>query len=356
MKTKLVIIAGAGSSISDALRKPKIKRPPLDKGFFGSIKNQTYKDLAVVRAYIKKTYRFDPANGTERDSLEMIMMMIYADIHNTRLELEAVPAFRSLIRLFNRRIADTTNNLEPTSHFALYRIVCRELDNGLSPDEICIVTLNQDLQIEKTLRKIQATGRKKRHGRIFSFPYCYCLPNVDDALTQPHASSIPVFEEGDSSELGIRVLKLHGSLNWFSIHHTKAVSKGAILRRTRKQYVTTRRQIGDMTLSKKRKEYSFPMIIPPVSHKAGILHDSLVPVWEEAEQALAHTHRVAVFGYSCPDTDFESANLLRRSVRRNKNLSEFAIIDPNPLIFQRYVELTELDKLGYYRSASAFLA
>lgn len=66
--------------------------------------------------------------------------------------------------------------------------------------------------------------------------------------------------------------------------------------------------------TKSRSVYTFPVVVPPVTHKSSILPDALGPVWELVERRLIEANEVIVFGYSCPALDFESANLLRRSL------------------------------------------
>lgn len=219
MNTKFLIIVGAGSTLSDATRASVKNRPPLDKGFFSNALLVNHPEFRAVRRYLSRTYDFDPSEPN-RDSLEAVMAIIYADIHNPDLESTAVPAFRSLISLFNRRIAETTNKLNPTNRSKLYGIISRALDNGHLPEEICIITFNQDIQIEKVLNKINNTGRGKKHGGVFCFPYCYELPDVDDHLSSPKGS-VSMFTVSDVSSQTIRLLKLHGSLNWFSTHENK---------------------------------------------------------------------------------------------------------------------------------------
>ena len=101
--------------------------------------------------------------------------------------------------------------------------------------------------------------------------------------------------------------------------------------------------------------YTFPIVVPPVMHKASILHEALRAVWAEAREALVNATEIVVFGYSCPQQDFESANLLSRSIRNNTDLHSFSIIDPSTATFQRYVDVTGLDRLFYYRSAAVFI-
>ena len=45
MNTKFLIIAGAGSTLSDALSKPAKRRPPLDKGFFARFLRRLPEDV-----------------------------------------------------------------------------------------------------------------------------------------------------------------------------------------------------------------------------------------------------------------------------------------------------------------------
>ena len=82
----------------------------------------------------------------------------------------------------------------------------------------------------------------------------------------------------------------------------------------------------------------------PVTHKSGILHEVLPPVWEEAERKLSTAREIVIFGYTCPSIDLESRNLLQRSIIANRNLKSFTIIDPDPNVIARYIELTGIIK------------
>lgn len=195
MNTKFLVIIGAGSTLSDAIRAPAKRRPPLDRGFFSSAQPLGYREFGTITKYLKETYDLDPTDNSH-DSLEQAMAMIYADIHNPKLEKKAVAVFRSLIMLFNRRIADTNNPLLPTNRSNLYRVIAQMLDNGTAPEEICIITFNQDLHIEKLLDHLQKTGRTKKHGRIFNFPDCYQLDGVRKRLSSPSGDSVEAFSRG----------------------------------------------------------------------------------------------------------------------------------------------------------------
>jgi hypothetical protein len=354
MNTQYLIILGAGATLSNAEKKPLKKRPPLDRGFFSGDRALKYHDFDTVQKYLEKTYNYDIAESG-RDSLEAVMGIIYSDINNPQLERHAVAAFRALIRLFSKYLAHTTNSLKPTNRFNLYRLLSRLLDNGTRAVEICIITFNQDLQIEKTLEMLQNANRPARCGQIFSFPQCYEITGANSLLSRApeRQHKFPVSRENLST---IRILKLHGSLNWYSLHKTQEVPKKAILNTQRPLHITPRSRITtDMTFKARRPQYTFPVIIPPVSHKAGILQKDLAPLWGKAEIALKHARHIIVFVYSCPVADFESANLLMRSIKQSSDLNSFCLIDPNPAIFQRYASITDLESIHYFKSMRGYL-
>jgi len=210
MNTKFLIIVGAGCTLSDAMNKPIKNQPPLDRGFFKDTSRINYPEFNTIKNYLRNTYDFDPTDP-DRDSLESVMAIIYADIHNPSLSEKALGAFRGLITLFNRRIADSTNRLKPTNRFRLYRIISGALDEGIMPEEITTITFNQDIQIEKTLQRLQTTGRTKHCGRIFNFPHCYKIPDSYDRLSVPPKRA-EKFETGDPSQKGIRLCEEIGDV------------------------------------------------------------------------------------------------------------------------------------------------
>lgn len=353
---KTVILVGAGSTLSDAGSKPKRDKPPLDGGFFSGCEKLGHKEFASIQSYLVTNYDIDPVSP-EHDSLERIMAVVYADINNPILQKSAIEAFRNIIRLFNRRIAETTNSLKISNRSNLFRIVAKKLSSGVSPDDIAIITFNQDIHIEKTLEKIQNTKKYSSYGNIFSFPGCYRIEGGYSRLSRPNNNKATMFNVTSNPTHGIAIYKLHGSLNWFSTHTSQDVPKGAILSRSKRFKITPRKHIAvGMTFNAgKRTSYTFPLIIPPVNHKSAIIHEDLHPLWKEAEAKLREADEIIVFGYSCPSTDFESANMLRRSTNSGVNPQSFVVIDPCPNTFHRYIDVTCLDHLAFFRDCNAYI-
>jgi hypothetical protein len=347
------MLVGAGATLSQAQGRPKVNQPPLDIGFFGGAKRAGTLGWRPVAAYMTQHYGTD-ITRPPADSLEQVMSVIYSDIHHGSLKAEAVSTFRNLLALLNRRLAETTNGLEPTNQSPLYRLFCTALEDGRNPSEMTVITFNQDLQIERVLERLEATAKWRSKGALFDFPRCYQLANVS---TTSGGRGVRVFSDA-ANPGGIPILKLHGSLNWYSRHISRAPSTDTLLNARRGLFVTRRRSIAPdmMYHTGRRRMYTFPIVVPPVTHKAAIMHNALADVWRMAENALLAADELIVFGYSCPSLDFESANLIARTMRQKKVLRTFSVIDPSPATFQRYVEVTGLKSLLFYRSASAYLA
>jgi hypothetical protein len=111
-----------------------------------------------------------------------------------------------------------------------------------------------------------------------------------------------------------------------------------------------------MTVSgRRRAKFTFPVVIPPVIHKSGIIHPDLRPVWSLAEEKLRKATKVVVMGYSCPANDWESANLIARSLNSNSELKDFTLIDPEPRVVLRFVQLASPRELHYFSKCDDYL-
>jgi hypothetical protein len=101
---------------------------------------------------------------------------------------------------------------------------------------------------------------------------------------------------------------------------------------------------------------TFPIVVPPVAAKARIMHDRIRPLWALAGESLREATSVIIFGYSCPAVDFESANLIGRSLQSGARCARLTVIDIEPQTVARYYHLTGCKEFAYFASARAALA
>jgi hypothetical protein len=355
---RVVLLLGAGASVADVAGRSLVSRPPLDRRFFAFARKTHKTRVDEVARYMRDTYELDILSPTY-DSLEGVMGLLYPDLFNPSLEAKALPTFRSLLRLFTARLASTTNNIEATQKRFLYRMLCHYLGERVEPGAITIITFNQDIQVEKVLELLSNTARWHVHRRnLFCFPHLYSIGGRWAAVTAPTRGQRDCFRRSQMARPDcLRVLKLHGSLNWYSSHRSEDPSPAMMFRIDRSLRVTRRRTIDpSMRMTRGRDKYTWPVIVPPVNHKSAVLHDGLKEVWRLAEERIADADELVVFGYSCPALDFESSNMLRRANRKRRKWSRTVVVDPDGAVAARYIGLLEPEQLDYFPNAKSWLA
>jgi hypothetical protein len=315
MDKEVCLVIGAGATRSDAQNVSPVEiRPPLDKHFFKYAQKTDSGSLLPIAQYFTRNYQWNILDEAY-DSLELIMVALYIDSFNPA-HSAAQTHFRNLVRLYFKRLVETTNNLPVHKRRNVYRLIyhylCKE---DIPAEQLTIITFNHDLQAEKMLELF--CSFHDDHSASFRFPSCYSVKDLTPS--RPPAGADAFESSPDDSKL--HILKLHGSFNWFSPYEKKEFSTSKMFAKSRELYVTPRKELDvEMTFTRGgEKKYTFPVIIPPVINKVSIIHPSLHKLWDLAEEAIAACDELLVFGYSFPPADIESARLFERGLGRNLN-------------------------------------
>lgn len=203
-------------------------RPPLDSSFFHHAVKRHPEGIEPLRTDFLEEYGRDVLEA-DHDSLETVMVALYTDGLNPRNK-KADVNFRKLIRLYNDRLIETTNNLQPTQRRNIYRLLCLYC-NTLKPaiDSLTILTFNHDIHIEKNLF-LFCQNHAARHLKSFAFPDCYSL-GPRPVSTFPRPGDCFVISTTRKSK--IKILKLHGSYNWYSLYKKDELSTSKMFARNR---------------------------------------------------------------------------------------------------------------------------
>ena len=353
---KVVLIIGAGATVAEVSSRTLKNRPPLDKGFFSQCNKLGFSEVNQIVSYFDDVYHLNILKD-ENDSLEKVMTMIYTDIWNPSKKVESEQLLLVIIRIFNKVLAKTTNDIIITPKLLLYRIFVKYLNDGINPNNITVITFNHDLQIEKVLNRIEETKRWKNHGTILNFPACYRINFNKITGPKSKKNCFDVSKIKLKHKDGIKILKLHGSLNWYSTHNSSKVGPNRRFKTDRPIKLTKRKKIDpEMKYDGgQRRQYTFPVIVPPLTHKSAILHNELHKIWVLAEEALNEANKIIIYGYSFPQLDFESSNLIQKSLKGKENNKIISIINPDVNVLKRYAELINPKRLHYFSYAKYFL-
>jgi hypothetical protein len=173
-----------------------------------------------------------------------------------------------------------------------------------------IITFNYDLLPEASLSRLR-------------IPFNYGIPQTS---TYKHESAEML--SLDDSDRVLKVLKLHGSVNW-------ALEPSPNQRVFVYGNHDALREAGDT-----------PLLLPPTWRKD--ITGSLSSVWDAAVLALRSATRVAIIGYSIPVTDQHFKYLLAAGLQNNISLRSILFVNPdrdregmNRRVFDLFVRRTD---------------
>lgn len=357
------LVLGAGATLAEALRQRgangKQPLPPLDRGFFRAVSGIGVRrtDLDTVADYLDREHGID-CLSSRWDSMESVLIRIVSDCLMTNdpvKKQDVTDVFTALMRLYARGLLDTTSWMKALRTNFLYRCFAAWLRDVGDSNDIHVLTFNHDLEVEKTLTAIGNVRRYKKYGGTLSLPYSYGSQLVQARTFGP--GRVERFDVSNTEPTHyVWLFKLHGSLNWASVHDSADPPFNEVLSSTRDLRWTSRTTIPSAMRIRENGQtrYAVPLVVPPVHNKASIMPPALTSLWEEAEVALQEADEVTLVGYSCPDADAEAENLLRRGLRQNGSPNLLTIVNPDSSSVGRFAEIVPGVPIRYFPSLDAW--
>lgn len=177
-----------------------------------------------------------------------------------------------------------------------------------------VISFNYDCVIDHALRTSDGQRWSARYG--YGFPNASRIDDRSVSLWSGHGARV---RQNDT----IRLLKLHGSLNWREFPNDP---NAPILLRE-KIY----KQNGQKTYT----------IIPPEQSKA-IDQEPFPTLWKRAASALRSAETLALVGFSFPPTDQLVEAMFRMALEDNKRIQRIVIVNPSKADRQRMRTVTSV--------------
>jgi len=374
---KIVLILGAGSTLDNAKSHNDYDNPPLDKHFFRRTSSFLVNNLKMdpkkrkklldrfecLKDYFQKRHHINIC-ANSKDSLEKIASTLFKDVR-TKAFPDSYLVFLAFLMILCDILGETTNEMGNDRENPLYRIIDSYLKEGVNPDNITIISFNYDIFAEKVLATIAL--HSQHYCQINSLDpdsVVYYLQNGYELDLQSSDITLPprpiqgYFPRNPGmNKFGIKILKLHGSLNWYSLYPSK-MSFALMYNKNRKLKVSGEKAIYSSLLKYRdpngRVHKTLPIIVPPIKKKTQIFHSKILNLWPKAKKALINADEILIYGYSCPRSDKECQKLLKTAIYDNKKITAVSVINPDPDICDRYIELLNPKKILWYRYSYLF--
>lgn len=376
--TKLVYLLGAG--INQVVTDQHGLKPPLANNFFQMVLRsdkfggERYSErLTPIYDYISRIWKKSKDDlQNELFSLEDCFTMLQLQ----RSEVERAEDYEEYSRLAGIEFLLESTLAEYLSEFESHSVPSRPMwrfAEVVYREQPTILTLNYDcileghIELASGLNKNMPESFRRPEDKRGEVPYDelpYSHSNWNRPLAygikfhevQLQRAGLPKYVDGNrfyshpkNRPYSWRILKLHGSLNWF-------------------QYLPIRKypsiDPSDEDLSEEKLEEVLlirghwwfveppdfrgwllkPLIITPVLYKEQFYqHPVVSDVWRQAHSELSICKRLVVIGYSFAPTDFYIRKLLLEAFCESP-LEELVVVDPDTSVVRMVKELTHFGK------------
>jgi hypothetical protein len=312
----VVLLLGAGATRGGLHKRPI--PPPVDADFFelaGQIKGHGTPELAgKVLKDVWTLYQRVAGIGLEdyyRDIETRESISKFAKTANQPMNWPKRK--RDLEELIRRVIIHTTCKHDEQKHLQpLTSTSHRQILGKLEPGDV-ILTFNYDTLVEDSFgRNSMWTPRGGYGDKVYGVTSAWC---------RRWFSARPKIATHQQSK--IRLLKLHGSINWIT-------------------YKTGQVKIKERPFVVRSGRFEKVSILPPGwNKKVSVLPYKLL--WRETRLKLEQCETLIVIGYSLPETDLLAKALFSEVVRsraaRKDYLKQLHLADPVDSVKQKFINL-----------------
>jgi hypothetical protein len=358
------VVFGAGASLANAQhfhRERRVDRnPPLDTTFFEKIRALGITVSNDLRSYAGGLPTGSPFEQTVKAvRMEEFFKDLFFDFSgSSHTGTKIAGAYTALIDIYRRVISETTDWMGDDSRKGgpVGKLIAHavELD-----DAVTLMTFNQDLVLENEIHK----RARLRPMWCLEHGYGAFSDHVEMLFTEAKPTFEPHDDQCDHGKR-LRILKLHGSLNWQVRMNGRQPSPRILSGEGNPPpvQVTRRRRVpSQLRFTKPSKGrgrtlwYMWPVIVPPVYNKQGLINQFFPQVWGDAQAALLACSRLIFFGYSLPPADIEAEKLFQRAIFGNSALAGVDVINPDPDAAARYARLVPGKSLRWFPDVGALV-
>jgi hypothetical protein len=357
-------------------------KPPLATNFFQTIlKNEKYqsdnysKKVHSVYAYIEKYWKKSKEDllnqpfDTE-DLFTFLELQCY-EADKNRNNDKAVELATIELRL-KIMLAEFLSEFEVFGHTS---DLLREFGKQIYKEKPTIITFNYDCILETAIELASGacgelpdsfSGVPNRNGDVPDEELPYSHYNWNRPLgygikfneIQLQRAGLPTYVDGhmfyshpENNLYNWKILKLHGSLNWFRYSRTP-IRKD--LNFPGKWEQLPPEKLKDIILinghwwSNEPPDVNGwvidPLIFTPILYKEKFYQEGLFSdLWNQAKLHLTKCARLIVIGYSFPPTDFAVRKMILEAFEDNK-LDDLIVVNPNTSVVRTIKELTHFTK------------
>lgn len=210
-------------------------------------------------------------------------------------------------------------------------------------DLVSVVTTNWDIMLDNSIFKL-LSDEKKGEGEYFKgvVDYCCYISSLDE---NDHSIKPGLFALGRKG-YNVKLLKLHGSLNWMQCPNCQRLYV-KFYKKFNGGYVFDKKYCRHCEKNFQLKEdpsiqLGVNLIMPTFLKNLNNIQNKLI--WQNSAIEISEASKIVFIGYSLPLADFEFKQMLSRMTRKNVEIEVYLIQDDNP---DKYNDNAKFQTAGY---------
>lgn len=209
---------------------------------------------------------------------------------------------------------------------------CKKRLNDEKNDTVAVITTNWDIMLDNSIYQSINNDKIPKGHKFSGVVDCCCY--ISSLEENDHTIKPGLYAIG-KGRYNVKLLKLHGSLNWLQCPKCQRLFV-KLYKRFNGGYIFNEKFC-------RHCEKNFEQI----EHRSNLLYTNLITptflknlnnvqnklIWQNAAIELSEASKVVFLGYSLPQADFEFKQLLSRMIRPNAKIEYVLIQSDNPKNF-----------------------
>jgi hypothetical protein len=317
-----IIVLGAGASRPDGVPLQKDILPQIITGEIIEIQNSEIGKIVIE--FLQDNFSFDCKKKLYPTLEAVFGFLDYFIQHNESLNAkyscERISHIKELLIKLIHYIVNLATDKSSEYYNLFWKTIIHNAPNS------SILTLNYDTLLEQSFEFLF-----KNHSYI---DYCIPLMNYsDDSKLKTFNFWVnprePVLVDADENPIPIKIIKLHGSLNW---KYCNCCNQVLLTPWDRKIDLARDKFLGYTYPEKEEYEFLCPLdgtefqtLIMPPSHIKTLNHPIITQLFNEAAREIRIAKKIVFIGYSLSDADVHIKALFKKLMRPN---TEIFVVNP----------------------------
>lgn len=210
-------------------------------------------------------------------------------------------------------------------------------------DLVSVITTNWDIMLDNHIYK-KLSEEKKAKDEHFKgvVDYCCYISSLDE---KNHSIKPGLYALGRKG-YNVKILKLHGSLNWMQcpncqrlyVKFYKKFNGGYVFDKKYCRHCERNFQLKNNPST----QLGVNLIMPTFLKNLNNIQNKLI--WQNSAIEISEASKIVFIGYSLPLADFEFKQMLSRMTRKNVEIEVYLINDDNP---DNYTNNAKYQTAGY---------